>query len=269
MSTRAEGAAHEIERRVLMGEYPVGSQLPGENELASSVGISRTTLREAVGRLVAKGLLRREQGRGTYVHGRSGIRISMLLEANLSISDMIRDMGMTPETIEVEASIEVPPEDVALALGRPGLDKTLVLRRLRTADGEPAVYSVDYLIIDAGLPLDAASYRFSVYELLARHYGLPVTSGYARLRAGTVGEPLATKLHVTSGSLALVLSQVHALSDGRIVMYSDVQLRNDIFSVFVRRGSSESAADPATTSAWSLDGLPSREPIASQHGGGT
>ncbi|HEX3428779.1 MAG TPA: GntR family transcriptional regulator [Candidatus Limnocylindrales bacterium] len=269
MSTRAEGAAHEIERRVLMGEYPVGSQLPGENELASSVGISRTTLREAVGRLVAKGLLRREQGRGTYVHGRSGIRISMLLEANLSISDMIRDMGMTPETSEVEASIEVPPEDVALALGRPGLDKTLVLRRLRTADGEPAVYSVDYLIIDAGLPLDAASYRFSVYELLARHYGLPVTSGYARLRAGTVGEPLATKLHVTSGSLALVLSQVHALSDGRIVMYSDVQLRNDIFSVFVRRGSSESAADPTTTSAWSLDGLPSREPIASQHGGGT
>jgi GntR family transcriptional regulator len=268
MSTRAEGAAHEIERRVLMGEYPVGSQLPGENELASSVGISRTTLREAVGRLVAKGLLRREQGRGTYVHGRSGIRISMLLEANLSISDMIRDMGMSPETIEVEASIEVPPEDVALAMGKAGLDKTIVLRRLRTADGEPAVFSVDYLIMDAGLPLDAASYRFSVYELLARHYGLPVTSGYARLRAGTLTEPLATKLHVATGSLALVLSQVHALSDGRIVMYSDVQLRNDIFSVFVRRGTADAVPDRSPTTAWSLDRLPSREPVTSEHGGG-
>jgi GntR family transcriptional regulator len=269
MGTRAESAASELERRILMGEYPVGSQLPSEVDLAGSVGVSRTTLREAVGRLVAQGLLRREQGRGTYVHGRSGIRISMLLEANLSISDMIRDMGMTPATIEVEASIEVPPEDVGLALGRPGLEQTIVLRRLRAADGEPAVYSVDYLIVDEGLPLDAASYRMSVYELLARHYGLPVTSGYARLRAGTVAEPLATKLGVVPGSLTLVLSQVHALSDGRIVMYSDVQLRNDIFSVYVRRGTTDANPDRSTTSTWSLDQLPSREPITSEHGGGT
>lgn len=242
MGTRAESAARELERRIVMGEYPVNSQLPSEQDLAASVGVSRTTLREAVGRLVAQGLLRREQGRGTYVRGTGGIRISMLLEANLSISDMIRDTGMTPATMEVEGSIEVPPDEVRLALGNPGLSETLVLRRLRTADGEPAVYSVDYLVLDPGLPIDAASYRGSVYELLAAHYGLPVTSGYARLRAGTVTGPLAEKLHVVSGSLTLLLSQVHTLSDGRNVMYSDVHLRNDIFSVFVRRGSNEPSA---------------------------
>ena len=266
MGTRAESAASELERRIHTGEYPVGSQLPSEAELASSVGVSRTTLREAVGRLVARGLLRREQGRGTYVHGRSGIRISMLLEANLSISDMIRDMGMTPITVEVEASIEVPSEEVAGALGRPGLEQTLVLRRLRSADGEPAVFSVDYVILDEGLPIDAAHYGGSVYELLALHYGLQVTSGYARLGAGTIGEPLATKLHVAAGSLALVLSQVHSLSDGRIVMYSNVQLRNDIFSVYVRRGGPGVLRQPPAAEA--RDRPSSLEPITTEQGGG-
>lgn len=51
MTTRANSAASELERRIVMGEYPVGSQLPPEPELAVSLGVSRTTLRDAVGRL--------------------------------------------------------------------------------------------------------------------------------------------------------------------------------------------------------------------------
>lgn len=266
MSTRAESVARELERRILMGEYGVGSQLPSETELALAVGVSRTTLREAVGRLVAQGLLRREQGRGTYVRGRSGIRISMLLEANLSISDMIRDMGLTPATSEVETSVEIPTEEVALALGRPGLDQVLVVRRVRVADGEPAVYSVDYLVIEPSLPLDARSYRGSVYELLADFYGLPVASGHARLRAGTASGDLAPKLHLAPGDLTLVLSQVHSLSDGRTVMFSIVHLRNDVFSVFVRRGTPDIRGEGATHGAWAGD---ARQRIPSEQGGGS
>lgn len=227
-----------------MGEYPVDSQLPREADLAIAMGVSRTTLREAVGRLVARGLLSREQGRGTYVLGRSaGQRISMLLEANLSISDMIREMGMTPTTTEVTAGIEMPSEEVALALGRPSLDQVLLLRRTRAANGQPAVYSCDYLVIEPGLPLDARSYEGSVYELLEGFYGQPVASGHALLRAGMVDEPLADKLGVQPGDLTLVLSQVHQLSDGRTVMFSYVHLRNDMFSVYVRRGSPDAARE--------------------------
>jgi DNA-binding GntR family transcriptional regulator len=249
-----------------MGEYPVGSQLPVEADLARAMGVSRTTLREAVGRLVARGLLSREQGRGTYVLGRSaGQRISMLLEANLSISDMIREMGMTPTTTDVTAAIEVPSEEVALALGRPGLEQVLLIRRVRAADGQPAVYSCDYLLIEPGLPLDAASYRGSVYELLGGFYGLPVASGHALLRAGKADELLARQLGVEPGDLTLVLSQVHQLSDGRTVMFSYVHLRNDMFSVYVRRGSPEAGrelAAPVRPDASSLEPGPSTEVVS-------
>lgn len=262
--TRTESVARELERRISMGEYPVGSQLPIEPDLASAMGVSRTTLREAVGWLVARGLLRREQGRGTYVIGRSpGRRISMLLEANLSISDMIREMGMTPTTTGVTAAIEMPSEEVALALGRPGLDEVLLIRRVRAADGQPAVFSSDYLLIEPGMPLDADSYRGSLYELLEAFYGLPVASGHALLRAGMMDEELAEKLGGRPGDLTVVLSQAHQLSDGRTVMFSYVHLRNDMFSVYVRRGSpDDNSRDLATgvrTSAFHLQPRPSTE----------
>jgi len=49
------------------GEYPAGSRLPPEAELAARATVSRLTLREAVKVLRDKGVLQVEQGRGTFV----------------------------------------------------------------------------------------------------------------------------------------------------------------------------------------------------------
>lgn len=49
------------------GRYAPGSKLPNENELSESLGVSRTTLREAVSFLVAQGVLEIRRGKGTYV----------------------------------------------------------------------------------------------------------------------------------------------------------------------------------------------------------
>lgn len=50
------------------GEHPPGSRLPPEAELAARANVSRLTLREAVKVLRDKGVLRVEQGRGTFVN---------------------------------------------------------------------------------------------------------------------------------------------------------------------------------------------------------
>lgn len=220
----------------MIGQYAPGTQLPNEAELAASVNVSRTTLREAVGRLEAKGFVTREQGRGTYVRAQSGVRISMLLEANLSVSDMIREMGLEPATRDVRVGIEVAPEHVSAAIGWREPAPILVVHRLRTADGVPAVFSDDYIVLAPGLPTDEHDFYGSLYELLAKVHGRPVASGHARLQAGKAIGALARSLGVEDGALTMVLSQVHQLADGAIVMYSDAYLRNDVFTVHVRRG---------------------------------
>ena len=65
--SRAEELADGLLSDVLAGVYPPGSALPREADLAESSGLSRLTVREAVKVLQAMGVLRVEQGRGTYV----------------------------------------------------------------------------------------------------------------------------------------------------------------------------------------------------------
>lgn len=63
---------YELVRRAILagieaGELPSGSFLPPEAELMAAHGVSRITLRRAIGDLCAEGLLQRQQGRGTLV----------------------------------------------------------------------------------------------------------------------------------------------------------------------------------------------------------
>lgn len=59
--------AHELERRILDGVLKPGDRLQPERELAAELGVSRPSLREAIQKLVSKGLLHSRQGGGTYV----------------------------------------------------------------------------------------------------------------------------------------------------------------------------------------------------------
>ena len=60
--------AEELLDRILAGEFPPGSVVPGELELSSRHEVSRMTVREAVKTLAAQNILRVERGRGTYVN---------------------------------------------------------------------------------------------------------------------------------------------------------------------------------------------------------
>ena len=52
---------------VLQKKFSAGEKLPNENELSASLGVSRTTLREAVHYLIAQGILSVQRGRGTFI----------------------------------------------------------------------------------------------------------------------------------------------------------------------------------------------------------
>jgi GntR family transcriptional regulator, transcriptional repressor for pyruvate dehydrogenase complex len=60
--------AHEFLAAIVGGAYAEGAKLPAEPELVTMTGVSRLTLREAMKLLQAKGVIRIEQGRGTFVN---------------------------------------------------------------------------------------------------------------------------------------------------------------------------------------------------------
>ncbi|MEU7817482.1 FCD domain-containing protein [Pseudonocardia sp. NPDC049154] len=66
-------AIEQIRAAVAAGEWPVGTRLPPEAELAEALGVGRNTVREAVRALAHAGLLEVRQGDGTFVRATSEI----------------------------------------------------------------------------------------------------------------------------------------------------------------------------------------------------
>jgi GntR family transcriptional regulator len=90
----ASRVREEVRDRIRDGRLSDGVQLPPEVELATSLGVSRTTVREALLQLEQEGLLIRRHGHGTFV--RSNARLRGSLNANLSATEVIRSHGMVP-----------------------------------------------------------------------------------------------------------------------------------------------------------------------------
>ena len=66
----ADTIAGELEKRILEGSLKAGDRLQPERELALDFGVSRPSLREAMQKMVSKGLLTTRHGGGTYVTDR-------------------------------------------------------------------------------------------------------------------------------------------------------------------------------------------------------
>ena len=66
----ADAVAHDLEQRILEGSLRPGDRLPSERNLALELAVSRPTLREAIQKLVSKGMLETRHGGGTVVTDR-------------------------------------------------------------------------------------------------------------------------------------------------------------------------------------------------------
>lgn len=65
--------AESIKLKIKSGEYKANEKLPNEQEFSKMMGVSRTTIREAIKVLVSKNIVTIERGLGTYVNSFPGI----------------------------------------------------------------------------------------------------------------------------------------------------------------------------------------------------
>lgn len=123
-------AAERFREEVVSGRWPVGERIPTEAALVAEFGIGRNTVREALQSLVHAGLLRREQGRGTFVISSS--ELTGTLERQLA-------GGSRRHYLELRLALDSTAASLAAA-SRTDADVVL-LRELR--DRREAAWSTD------------------------------------------------------------------------------------------------------------------------------
>jgi GntR family transcriptional regulator, transcriptional repressor for pyruvate dehydrogenase complex len=97
-----EGCVEQLATAIRLGVYPRGSNLPPERELATRMGVSRATLREAIAALRAADFVSTTRGRGggTVVSYRPAKPSARLARALLPRSEELHDMLVFRRVVE-------------------------------------------------------------------------------------------------------------------------------------------------------------------------
>jgi GntR family transcriptional regulator len=208
----------ELRREIVGGAFPPGSKLPNEEQLRDRFAVSRITLREAVRGLIEDGSVVRRHGSGTFVTQRPALR--NWLDTNFSYTEYLESSGIRTTKKIMGARLVPADEEAANDLGIAPGTGLVEVRRVRTADRKPAVYSIDQLPMDiVNLPADRNAFRGSLYRLLAER-GHPIDHGKAIVAPVIADRELVQLLKVTAGTPLQHLRQVDFDARGRAVLRS-------------------------------------------------
>lgn len=129
--------ARQVEELIMSGELPPGKQLPTERKLAEMFSVSRTTVRQALAALEAKGLISSQIGSGTFTRERSAMFATAQLAHILDNERLELD-----EALEARSILE--PAIARLAAERATEESISVigaqLTKMEQADGEHVTF---------------------------------------------------------------------------------------------------------------------------------
>lgn len=236
-TTLTDVAERELRQAILLGTYKPGSQLPTEAELVEMLGVSRTVVREALRILEEDGLIMRRHGVGTFVRNRP---ILKNLNLNFGISEMIQSAGMAPATSFLEVKQETADQEIAEQLRIEEGAPVVTVRRVRTANDRPVVYTLDTLAQErlARVNFDFNRlYTESIYDIMQSEFGKAIEYGIARILPANAPDDIAERLELPPEAIVLYVVQTDYSSDDEPLLYSREYHLPDAFDFIIwRRG---------------------------------
>jgi GntR family transcriptional regulator len=206
---------HAIER----GRLSPGDRLPAERDLAERYGVSRMTLRQALGALEQRGRVRRSKGRygGTYV-----AEPKLELLGTSALSDQLRGLGVAAGA-RVLSAVERDAEPDEALLGA----RVFAIERVRLANGEPVALERGAYAADAFAGLLDERLDGSLYELIRARYDEVPVRAVERLEPGLARDDEANVLGVAPGAPVMLVERTAFSATGRPLERSRDVFRGD------------------------------------------
>jgi len=223
--------AGELREAILNGEFAGGRQFPTETVLCRKYDVSRYTIREALRRLEAEGLIQRRRGSGTTVQP-AAARGGALHQPLSNVGELLQYAQGSEVTYAFEGRGNLPPE-VAVQLAEPTQGEWTAFRGVRRHAGDvPPIAVTDAyfheLLGDAVAALDlGAGTLFSQIEQLA---GVQIGKVTQDIQAIAADERMVAILEVEEASPVLRILRCYFDQMGRIFEISVSHRPGDRFA---------------------------------------
>jgi len=218
---------------VQRGALRPGQRLGAERTLAEELGVSRASLRQALGWLEEAGLVRRVPGRtgGIFV---TGSKVERDLSRIVGVPMLLRDQGFAAGTRVVSVGVRPAGTQAAESLKIDPGALVVDLVRIRFADQAPISLEQAMLPADRVPDLPAKDLSGSLYELLDREYGIRPGEAIERIEVAAAGPQEAAILEIAAGQPVLAITRTTTDPHGAVFEYSRDLFRADRTRMLVR-----------------------------------
>lgn len=218
--------ADRLESEIVAGE--ITAKLPPEIELSRRFSVNRLTVRKAISSLKEKGLLRAEQGRGTFVNERPEVRLSYPVGPSTRFTETICAASKEPGGRMIGSIREPAGDDIAKRLECRRGEPLVRIEMLRVADALPILVSTLWLRADRFSGIVAGYAETGTLTGALAKCGV---SSYRRLRTEVTADGAkpedAERLEVAVGSPILTTSSVDVDESNIPILTARTRFRAD------------------------------------------
>lgn len=221
-----------LRQRILDGTYQPHQQMPSESELIKAFGVSRITVRQALGDLQRAGLVFKIHGKGTYVSKPKAFQNIGKLQG---FGEAMSRMGY--ETFSQVISIKTLAAGRAIGAKLKVKEREQIteLRRLRYLNREPISLDVTYVpkAIGERLAKEDLANR-DIFLILENDYGLALGQAELHIEAMLADTALAHFLKVEESAPVLRIERLTYTSEGKPLDFEYLYYRGDAFQYQLR-----------------------------------
>lgn len=225
-----------LKERIVDGEFDEG-RIPPETELAEELGVSRTTVRDALTRLEQEGVIWRKQGSGTFVN-QPGLQIKSRLEEMWAYEDVLEAHGYTPSVRVLRTETAEADADLAGDLQIEPGDPVLVIEKLFLENRKPVVLTINRIpaeLLSGGEEVDG---RVRLPELLEEHADRHLAYYLSEIAPVALSAHAAKQLGLKRGTPAISFEEIGFDQDNTPVVQATSYFNDDLLRLrLIRRRS--------------------------------
>ena len=222
--------ADQIRFAIDTGEF--ADRLPPETALAARFSVNRHTVRSAIAALEQEGVLRAEQGRGTFIERRQ--RLAYPISARTRFSEGLRGQTKDRRGILLDHAVEAADQRTAEALGLAPDAEVTRLETLSEADGRPVSRATSYFDARRFGGIEGLYRESGSITMALKSFGI---SDYFRrstlISARHASAADLADLRLSPGAIVLVTVYVNIDPDGVPVQFSETRFAADLVELSV------------------------------------
>ncbi|MFL9996541.1 GntR family transcriptional regulator [Paraburkholderia sediminicola] len=195
------------------GSYEPSGKLPSEAELSERFGVSRVTVRLAIGKLADEKLVERKQGKGTFA---SGKRMQHRLDVLRGFYDSLARQGAEPQMklLRMQPGKKLPAEMAGVFANE--VKTAVYLERLHSVDGVSVALAQTWLLPEAETISEQLAQTRPSYEIIESMPGWKIARADMSITAVAASAAIARSLQTTEHAPLLVMKRISRLTDGRV-----------------------------------------------------